>query len=172
VSCETTKGQIMIEVHPAWAPLGAARFLELVRSQYFTDVALFRCVSGFICQFGIAATPQLNEAWRAKGRIQDDPHVLKRQGLMDRGMVSFAGGGSDSRTTQLFVSLKDSHFLGKAKWETPIGQVVEGLDVVDAWFKGYGDSTRHGGHAPEQSVLTNRGSAFIRSTHNKLDFLQ
>ena len=48
----------------------------------------------------------------------------------------------------------------------------EGLDVVDAWFKGYGDSTRHGGHAPEQSVLTNRGSAFIRSTHNKLDFLQ
>lgn len=51
-------------------------------------------------------------------------------------MVSFAGGGSDSRTTQLFVTLRDSKYLGKAKWETPIAQIVEGMDVVDAWYKG------------------------------------
>ena len=51
-------------------------------------------------------------------------------------MVSFAGGGTDSRTTQLFVTLRDSKFLGKANWETPIAQVVEGMDVVDAWYKG------------------------------------
>ena len=40
VECATTKGTIKIEVHPAWAPLGAARFLELVQAAFFTDVAL------------------------------------------------------------------------------------------------------------------------------------
>jgi cyclophilin family peptidyl-prolyl cis-trans isomerase len=55
---------------------------------------------------------------------------------LKRGMVSFAGGGTDSRTTQLFVSLRDSKYLGKANWETPIAQVVEGMDVVDTWYKG------------------------------------
>jgi hypothetical protein len=40
VSCTTTKGTIKLEVHPAWAPLGAERFLELVSSNFFADVAL------------------------------------------------------------------------------------------------------------------------------------
>ncbi len=40
VSCSTTKGTIKLEVHPAWAPRGAERFLELVSSDFFTDVAL------------------------------------------------------------------------------------------------------------------------------------
>ena len=40
VSCDTTKGTIKVEVHPAWAPIGAARFLELVTTDYFNDVAL------------------------------------------------------------------------------------------------------------------------------------
>jgi hypothetical protein len=67
---------------------------------------------------------------------------------------------------------RDSKYLGKAKWETPIGQVTEGMDVVDAWYKGYGDSARHGGHAPEQSVLTHRGSEYVRSEFPELDFIQ
>ena len=87
-------------------------------------------------------------------------------------MVSFAGGGANSRTTQLFVNLKDSRNLGKAKWETPIGQVVQGMDAVERWYKGYGDSSRHGGNAPEQSALTHKGSEFIRTTHPQLDFLK
>ena len=40
VSCTTTKGSIKLEVHPAWAPIGAARFLELVSTGFLTDVAL------------------------------------------------------------------------------------------------------------------------------------
>jgi cyclophilin family peptidyl-prolyl cis-trans isomerase len=93
----------------------------------------FRCIKGFICQFGIGATPELNAQWKEKGSIIDDPHVLTNGGFLARGMLSFAGGGADSRTTQLFVSLRDSKYLGKAAWETPVGQIVEGMDVVDAW---------------------------------------
>lgn len=40
VKCSTTKGTIKLEVHPAWAPVGADRFLDLVTSGFFTDVAL------------------------------------------------------------------------------------------------------------------------------------
>eukprot|EP00329_Picozoa_sp_Boothbay-MS584-11_P004430 45543_1 len=52
-------------------------------------------------------------------------------------MVSFAGSGPNSRSTQMFVTLRDSNMLGKSPWETPFGnrhrrdgycrQVVHGL---------------------------------------------
>lgn len=52
VHCETTKGPLTIEVHKSWSPLGAERFLELVKDEFFTDIAFFRCVEGFLTQFG------------------------------------------------------------------------------------------------------------------------
>jgi len=52
VHCETTKGPLTIEVHKDWSPLGAERFLELVQDNFFTDIAFFRCVEGFLTQFG------------------------------------------------------------------------------------------------------------------------
>lgn len=136
------------------------------------DRARFRCIKGFICQFGIGATPELNAQWKEKGSIVDDPHMLTNGGFLARGMLSFAGGGADSRTTQLFVSLRDSKYLGKAAWETPVGQIVEGMGVMDAWYKGYGDSSRHGGRAPEQSVLQHRGSEYVRTQFPDLDFIR
>ena len=85
--------------------------------------------------------------WKQRGAIADDPHVTANGGFLKRGMISFAGGGTDSRTTQLFVSLRDSKYLGKAHWETPIAQVVEGMDAVDAWYKGCA-AVRHNHVAP------------------------
>lgn len=107
-----------------------------------------RALSQFLCSqpWLVAATTSLrnvvtlraicNRQWKQRGAIADDPHVTANGGYLKRGMVSFAGGGTDSRTTQLFVSLRDSKYLGKANWETPIAQVVEGMDVVDTWYKG------------------------------------
>eukprot|EP01052_Picozoa_sp_SAG31_P009103 SAG31_NODE_471_length_15238_cov_14.684554_11_plen_129_part_00 len=89
---------------------------------------------------------------------------------MKKGMVSFAGGGVDSRTTQLFVSLRDSNHLGKANWETPIGQIVEGTAAYE-WHTGYGDSKKYGGNAPEQGELTRKGSAWAHENYPRLDFI-
>ena len=52
VHCETTKGPLTIEVHKDWSPLGAERFIDLVRDDFFTDIAFFRCVERFLTQFG------------------------------------------------------------------------------------------------------------------------
>jgi peptidyl-prolyl cis-trans isomerase A (cyclophilin A) len=129
-------------IHPAWAPIGAARFLELVSTGYFADVALFRCIEGFICQFGIAGNPDVNKEWKEKGAITDDAHITTNNGHLSRGMLSFAGGGADSRTTQLFVALKDSNRLGDNPWETPIGEVVKGMDVSQRSMGSMGSSVQ------------------------------
>ena len=57
VCCSTTKGPMNIAVHSTWAPLGAARFLEMVETKFFsTRVPLFRALKGFLVQFGLAGT--------------------------------------------------------------------------------------------------------------------
>src|SRR5690242_8203389 len=49
----TTKGDFVIAVHRAWAPLGADRFYNLVRSGYYDGVRFFRVIPGFMAQFGL-----------------------------------------------------------------------------------------------------------------------
>lgn len=65
------------QVNHAWSPLGADRFVELVKDGFFTDVALFRCVKNFLVQFGIApdASSPKKKYWKERGPIQDDPSL-------------------------------------------------------------------------------------------------
>lgn len=65
------------KVYHGWSPNGAERFVELVQDDYFTDVALFRCVKNFLVQFGIApdASSPKKKYWRQKGTIKDDPSL-------------------------------------------------------------------------------------------------
>ena len=44
VTCMTTKGELTMDVHPEWSPLGAENFLKLVNGGYFTMVPFFRVV--------------------------------------------------------------------------------------------------------------------------------
>lgn len=116
VKCMTTKGPLVIEVYRDWAPLGADRFLELVKDGFFTDIAFFRCVRGFLTQFGISDDPS-KKHWHRK-EIKDDPNL----GLgIRKNYLSYAGGGPNTRSTQLFIAFEDLDFLGKEPWETPFG---------------------------------------------------
>src|SRR5581483_12304518 len=69
---DTTKGKFTIEVTRDLAPNGADRFYNLVKSGYFKDVAFFRVVPGFMCQFGIHGDPAVSAKWR-EASIADDP---------------------------------------------------------------------------------------------------
>jgi cyclophilin family peptidyl-prolyl cis-trans isomerase len=141
VECATTKGPITIELHRDWAPLGYARFVELVERGFFGDgsvgrgMPLFRCVKGFLCQFGY------NARKAEFGRIADDP-MPQPKPRFRRGFVSYAGNGKDSRSNHLFVTLgANVESLGVEPWETPIGFVTEESmeAVVAKWETGYGD---------------------------------
>src|ERR1700733_14886286 len=107
VQLTTTKGNIVIEVHRDWAPLGADRFYNLVRAGFFTDASFFRVVPNFMVQFGLPGNTAVNKAWE-NPNFRDDPVKESNK----RGYITFAKTGApNSRSTQLFINYKDNAFL-------------------------------------------------------------
>ena len=166
VHCETTKGPIAIQVHHDWAPLGAERFMKLVHEGFYTDIAFYRCVEGFLTQFGISDRKEMSH-WHLD-QIKDDPNIGKG---IRKHYVSFAGGGPNTRSTQIFIAFEDLDFLGKEPWETAFGEVVEGAETLQKLYKGYGDISPFNKNGPDQVKLFNRGNAYIREEFPLIDFL-
>ena len=101
---------IDIIVHPEWAPLGAARFLDLIEQRYFDECCLYRFVRGFIIQWGIPSAPAEWKRWGAK-KIKDDPVKVKNIA----GRLAFAAtDDQDSRGSQIFVNLGDNSASDKS----------------------------------------------------------
>ena len=164
VELDTTKGAIVIDVHRDWSPHGADRFYELVQSGYFTDVAFFRVIGGFMAQVGISGDPALNTEWRAK-RIPDDPVKASNT----RGTVTFATSGPDSRTTQFFINFGDNARLDGMGF-SPFGKVKD-MGPVDALYDGYGEGAPRG-RGPAQGRLQAEGNAYLRENFPKLDYIK
>jgi peptidyl-prolyl cis-trans isomerase A (cyclophilin A) len=159
---ETTKGVFVIEVQRAWAPRGADRFYNLVRSGYYDGVRFFRVLPGFMAQFGIHGDPVVSAAWRDQ-RIQDDP--VRRTNV--RGMVSFATAGPGTRTTQVFINFGNNDRLDAIGF-APFGQVVEGMDVVDQLYAGYGEGAPRG-RGPDQGRMQAEGNPYLERQFPRLD---
>jgi peptidyl-prolyl cis-trans isomerase A (cyclophilin A) len=137
---ETSAGDFVIEVHRDWAPVGAARFEELVRKKYFDDSRFFRVVAGRWAQFGIAGDPKVAQKWRDR-TIADD--VLRQSNT--RGFVAFANTGPNTRSTEVFINLGDNSARNdKEPGFAPFGVVVEGMDVVGRLYSGYGENSGGG----------------------------
>ena len=157
---KTTKGEFVIETHREWAPNGADRFYNLVKSGYFDEVKFFRVVSGFMAQFGIHGDPDVSKWW-SNATIQDDPVVKSNT----RGYVTFAKTGMPhSRSTQLFINYVNRNANLDSQGFAPFGQVVSGMDTVDALFAEYGERT-----TSQQSAIYKQGNAFLDLNYPKLD---
>jgi len=158
----TTKGDFVITVHRAWAPQGADRFYNLVRSGFYDGVRFFRVLPGFMAQFGIHGDTAVTAAWRER-RIPDDP--VRRTNI--RGLVTFATAGPGTRTTQIFINYGNNDRLD-AMGFAPFGQVVEGMEVVDQLYGGYGEGTPRG-RGPDQFRLNVEGEKYLARQFPKLD---
>ena len=161
----TTKGKLTIEVTRSLAPHGADRFYNLVCSGYFTDVAFFRVVPGFMCQFGINGDPNISAQWR-EATIPDDPVT----GSNTRGTITFATAGPNTRTTQLFINFADNTGLDGQGF-APFGKVIEGMDVVDKIYSGYGDGAPYG-RGPDQGRIQSEGNAYLKKDFPNLDYIK
>jgi peptidyl-prolyl cis-trans isomerase A (cyclophilin A) len=164
VKLETTKGDIVVDVHRDWAPKGADRFYTLVESGYYTDVAFFRVVDGFMAQVGLHGDPGINAEWRAK-KIEDDP--VKESNT--RGMVSFAMAGPSSRTTQFFINFSDNSQLDGMRF-APFGKVRD-MAPVDALYKGYGEGAPRG-QGPNQGRIAREGNTYLKAEFPELDYIK
>jgi peptidyl-prolyl cis-trans isomerase A (cyclophilin A) len=162
----TSKGDFVVAVTRAWAPHGADRFYNLVNNGYFNDCRFFRVVYGFMVQFGINGDPALNSVWR-EARIPDDPPQQSNK----RGFVTFATAGPNTRTTQVFINTVDRNTNLDDKGFVPFGRVVEGMDVVDKLFSGYGESAPQG-HGPDQTRAQKEGNAYMTRLFPKLDSIK
>jgi peptidyl-prolyl cis-trans isomerase A (cyclophilin A) len=165
----TSKGDFTIEVTRAWSPNGADRFYNLVKIGFFKDVRFFRAIEDFMVQFGINGDPNVMAKWRSSN-IQDDAKTDSTQSNK-RGMVTFAKSGMpNSRSTQVFISYKDNDRLDASGF-TPFGKVTDGMNVVDSFYKGYGEGAPQG-NGPEQGRVQMEGNAYLNKDFPKLDWIK
>lgn len=165
VAFATTAGDFVVEVHREWSPHGVDRLYNLVREGFFEGVRFFRVIEGFMAQFGIAGDPQVAAAWR-EARIPDDPVESSNT----RGRVTFATAGPGTRTTQLFINYADNSRLDEMGF-SPVGEVVEGMDVVDALYAEYGEGAPRG-RGPDQGRIQREGNAYLESEFPELDWIR
>ena len=164
VRLETTQGRIVIELHREWAPRGADRFYNLVRAGYYDEAMFFRVVAGRWAQFGVNGDPAIANAWRTQ-TIPDDT----RRESNARGTVSFAFAVPNGRTTQLFINLRDNSATHDSEPFVPIGRVIEGMDVADRLYSGYGENSGGGIRAGKQEMLFREGNLWLHQNFPRLD---
>jgi cyclophilin family peptidyl-prolyl cis-trans isomerase len=146
---------VRIRLHPEWAPIGVAQFQKLVASHYKDQAAFFRVVPGFIAQFGLPAMPM--PKWAP---LQDDPVVVTNA----RGTVTFATSGPNTRSNQLFINLGNNANLDSRGF-SPIGEIVEGMEAVDAINTEYGER-------PDQGWITTMGNMYLDQQFPNLSKVQ
>ena len=163
---ETSKGNYVVEVHRDWAPRGADRFYNLVRTGFYDDSRFYRVRAGFIVQFGLPADPAVTTVWYDHA-MPDDP-VLESN---VRGTIAYAMTGPDTRTTQLFVSLADNSRLDEQGF-APIGRIVAGMEeVVDSIYAEYDETAGGGMRGGQQGEIVAGGNEHLDAEFPNLDKL-
>ena len=163
VRLTTSQGPFVIEVRREWAPHGADRFYNLVLHGFYDDQRVTRVVPGFIAQWGLNGHPAVTAAW--KGVTIPDDEVRTSN---TRGAIAFAMTGPDTRSTQVYISLVDNSRLDEGGF-APFGRVIEGLDVVDRLYSGYGEEAGGGMRRGQQGPLEEGGNAYIDLSYPLLD---
>ncbi|MEO6807314.1 MAG: peptidylprolyl isomerase [Edaphobacter sp.] len=166
VKVETTAGSFTIEVHRDWSPHGADRFYSLVRTKYYDDSRFFRVVPGRWVQFGIAGDPKIAQQQRSI-TIPDDP--LKQHNTL--GYIGFSNTAPNTRSTQVYINLGDNRRNDVEAAFAPFGKIVEGMDVVEKLYGGYGEHSGGGMRAGHQDQMFEGGNAYLDREFPNLDKL-
>ena len=157
----TTKGDFIVQVYAAWAPIGSARFYNLVKQGWYDGVRFHRVLENFTVGWGIHDDPYVNYFWQ-KELLPDDPSFESNT----KGRISFARSGPNSRTTQVFVNYKDNSSLDDQF--VPFGEVSRGMEVLEDLYAGYGDGPPRG-DGVYQAMAIARGHEYFEEGFPKLD---
>ena len=165
VRFETSKGEFVIEVNRDWAPRGADHFYHLVTNRFYDGVRFHRVIRRYIVQWGINGDPKI-QALYGRMQIRDDPVKQSNK----RGTVSFAKLGPNSRTTQVFINLRDNEALDEEGF-APFGKVIEGMDVVERLWSAYGEVAPRG-TGPDPTRIELEGNAYLDREFPRLDYIK
>lgn len=165
VRIDTSKGSVVLEVTRALAPRGVDRFYHLVETGFYDDSRFFRVIAGRFAQFGIPGNPAIGGIWRNQS-FPDDPVRASNT----RGTFAYAMTGPDARTTQIYINTSDQ-LQQDVQGFAPFGKVIEGMDVVDKLYSGYGETSGSGMRAGKQGRLFEEGNAYLDREFPRLDKL-
>jgi cyclophilin family peptidyl-prolyl cis-trans isomerase len=164
---ETTKGNFEVESRREWSPAAVDRFYQLLKTGFYKDIAIFRVIPDYVAQFGIHNDTTLNTAWE-KYILADEPVIKKNF----KGTVAFARAGKDTRSTQLFINLKDNtprldtlSYLGCTGFPV-IANVISGMDIVESFYSEYG--AEPGG---KQDSIYALGNIYLKNNYPRLDYI-
>lgn len=173
VALDTTKGPILLNIVPSWAPLGVTRFLQLVDEGYFQGIAVYRGIQHGLLQFGLVqdSDPRSNRY----AAIPDDQLVGVPYA---EGVVSFAAAGPGTRKATVCIMKADFRTqlgkgaIGTPSTETPIGMVHPSSMAVMHSINCLGDIPQCGGQGPDPSKLQAMGNDYIFREFPTCDFVR
>ena len=161
----TSKGDFVVEATRAWSPRGVGRFHELLGRGYFDEGRFFRVVPGFIAQFGVHRDFETHRIWRELF-IADDPRTQSNT----RGTLAFAQSEQHTRATEIFINLADNAALDEQGF-VPFARVVEGMDVVDRLYAGYGEM-RPAGKYIDPGRVEEGANAYLTPRFPLMDYIR
>src|SRR5215475_3452412 len=123
---DTTKGRIVIQLRTDIAPKHAERIEQLAREGFYNNVPFHRVMDGFMAQTGDGQNFNGTGGSKYPNLKQEFSNVPFKRGTV--GMAR-RGDSVDSANSQFFISFGDASFLNNQY--TVIGDVVQGMDVVD-----------------------------------------
>ena len=123
---DTTKGRIVIKLRTDLAPQHAERLKQLAREGYYNNVPFHRVMDGFMAQTGDGQNFNGTGGSKYPNLKQEFSNVPFKRGIV--GMAR-RGDSVDSANSQFFIMFADGSSLNGQY--TVVGEVVQGMDVVD-----------------------------------------
>ncbi len=166
VEFTTTKGNFIVEAYRNWSPEGVDRFYQLITTDFFDSVAIFRVQPDYVVQFGISPFPDVNDFWD-RHPLEDEPVKVSNK----KGRIAYAREGHLSRTTQLFINYQDNSKLDTIMFNglrgfPPFAVVVSGFEVIESFYSEYGFEP-----ANKQDSIYKLGNAYLEKNYPGLDYI-
>jgi peptidyl-prolyl cis-trans isomerase B (cyclophilin B) len=131
VTMSTSKGDIVLELYPNYAPKTVNNFVFLAREGYYDGLTFHRVISNFMIQGG---DPTGSGRGGPGYQFEDEVDPLSNPLKHETGVISMANAGRNTNGSQFFIThVATPHLDGK---HTVFGRVVEGQDVVNAIRQG------------------------------------
>jgi len=146
VKLTTSLGAITIQLNPEKAPISSANFLTYVKEGFYNGTIFHRIIPDFMAQGGGFDTSFNQKPVHAPIKNEADNGLLNKRGTLAMARTNVP----DSATAQFFINYKDNGFLNYTSptpqgWGYAVfGEVIEGMDVVDAMAKA--PTGNRGGH--------------------------
>jgi cyclophilin family peptidyl-prolyl cis-trans isomerase len=143
-------GHFTVKVRRYWAPYGAQRFAQLVKTRFYEDTRIFRVEEGFL-QFGLSGDPKVQKAMG--GRPIPDEKVQSKSNTRGAVVLAQDSREKNTRTTQIFINTSPNTRLDGLGFHT-IGDIEgNGLAVLRKVYDC--------GNLPEEDSIKMGGNEYL-----------